>query len=130
MALAETLREVSSELENAVRELAATSDDPGSIEHWCLRMNAVALAIRLESIAAADAEKALEVAGIARIGSMAARIERLASERDLLIDEMDDGREASPDRCPDCGYTEVDARELGDHKLCKKYPFFTFEKAQ
>lgn len=31
-------------------------------------------------------------------------------------------------RCPVCGYTTADAKQHGDHQLCKSYPFFEFEK--
>ena len=28
-------------------------------------------------------------------------------------------------QCPECGYTDTDARFHMDHRLCRNYPFFT-----
>jgi len=30
-------------------------------------------------------------------------------------------------RCPECGYTESDCEQHGDHDLCGRFPFFSWE---
>lgn len=34
------------------------------------------------------------------------------------------------ERCPECGYTEQDCRTHGDHHLCERHPFFSWEDKQ
>lgn len=71
------------------------------------------------------AEYALLQAGMRSDGSLADRITRLAAQRDVLL--CDKRLEIVSERCPSCGYTELDAREIADHHICDRYPFFTFE---
>jgi hypothetical protein len=71
------------------------------------------------------ADRALLDAGMRSDGSLADRITRLATQRDALL--VDKRLELVSERCPSCGYTELDALEIGDHRICDRYPFFTFE---
>ena len=52
--------------------------------------------------------------------------DRLASLRDLInhaLDELDDKR-----KCPECGYTLEDAKFNLDHRICRKFPYFQYER--
>ena len=44
-----------------------------------------------------------------------------------LIDGMLDDHDTTA-RCGACGYTLADAQVHGDHKLCRNYPFFQWER--
>ncbi len=51
---------------------------------------------------------------------------RLARLRDMFndaLDELDSQR-----KCPACGYTLEDAKTHGDHRICRLFPFFQWER--
>lgn len=58
-------------------------------------------------------------------------VDELQKFRSLIGDAITEAFRVQPDlRCPACGYSIEDARFNGDHKLCRRYPFFPGEKGK
>ncbi len=58
-------------------------------------------------------------------------IDELVEFRDLLTEAVNDAFRVRPDtQCPCCGYTWEDAKMHGDHRICRRYPFFPGERGK
>ena len=105
-----------------VAEMLQTVDHPGLYD---CEADTLAQRIAFAVNTLPEIQAALLSAGISNMGTMAEQITRLATQRDAALCGIEIH---NPDRCPACGYTELDARELADHYLCANYPFFSHEQ--
>ncbi len=58
-------------------------------------------------------------------------VDELQRFRSLIGDAINEAFEVQPElRCPACGYTFEDAKLHGDHRVCRRFPFFPGEKGK